>query len=149
GTANFGFSGQLNSDGSAFAQIRPCCGYPLMVQFQVTAEDSDVILGTVADGYWTAVLNADRAVFNANTNPCPYAGKYTMVLHGDFYSTSVPGGATVGTININSSGKINLNGYLADANKITPSTYISKRGRWPLYSPVYNGGGTFYGPLFF
>jgi hypothetical protein len=149
GTANYGFSGQFRTDGSAFVQILRYYQYPLTIQFQVTEEDPDVILGTVGNGVWTAVLNADRAVFNATTNPCPYAGKYTMVLPGDFYSTTVPGGATVGTININTSGKINLNGYLADANKITPSTYISKRGRWPLYSSVYNGGGTFYGSLFF
>ena len=149
GTACYSFSGQLTADGSATAQILRYYQYPLTVSFQVTAEDADVILGTIGNGVWTAVLNADRAVFNATSNPCPLAGKYTMVLHGDFYSTEVPGGATAGTINIDSSGKLNLTAYLADANKFTQSTFVSKRGRWPLYFPLYSGGGTFYGSLLF
>jgi hypothetical protein len=148
-TACYSFSGQLSTDGSVSVQILRYYQYPLTVNFQVTAEDPDVILGTIGNGVWTAVLNADRAVFNSTTNPCPFAGKYTMVLHGDFSSTQVPGGATVGTININTAGKINLNAYLADANKFTQSTFVSKRGRWPLYYPMYSGGGTFYGSILF
>lgn len=149
GKARYSFSGRLASDGSASVQILRYYQYPLTVQFQVTDADPDVIVGTVSDGYWTAQLNADRAVFDGKTNISPNAGHYTMVLHGDFNSTQVPGGASFGTITINKAGRINFAASLADGTTFTQSTAVSKNGRWPLYAPLYSGNGTFYGWMLF
>jgi len=149
GSSRYSFSGQLAADGSASVQILRYYQYPLTVQFQVTEADPDVIVGTVTDGYWTAALNADRAVFNAKTNISPYAGQYTLVLHGDFNSTQVPGGASFGTITINTAGKISFAATLADGTTFNQSSTVSKDGRWPLYAPLYSGNGTFYGWMSF
>ena len=149
GTASYSFSGQLATDGSASVQILRYYQYPLTVRFRVTEADPDVIVGTVTDGFWTAQMSADRAVFDGKTTISPDAGLYTLVLHGNYNSTRVPGGASTGTIKIDNAGRIKFTATLADGTKFNQSTTVSKNGRWPLYAPLYSGWGTFYGWLLF
>ena len=45
----------------------------------------EVLTGNVDDGNWLAELRADRAVFNAQTNPATqYAGKYHLDYSGQY-----------------------------------------------------------------
>ena len=149
GTARYSFSGRLASDGSASAQVLRHYQYPLTIQFRVTEADPDIIVGTVSDSVWTAELFADRAVFDGKTSISPDAGQYNLVLHGDYNSTQVPGGASYGSITINKAGRISFAATLADGTRFTQSTTVSKDGYWPLYAWLYSGWGTFYGWLRF
>jgi len=149
GNARYGFSGQFNKDGQVERQILRYYERPLTVQFQVDPEDADLISGSVSDGNWTAELFADRAVFDGRTSISPDAGQYTMALLGDFTSTNTPGGASVGTINIDKAGWIRFSASMADGTRFTQSTRVSKGGFWPMYAALYRGGGSLYGWLAF
>jgi hypothetical protein len=51
---------------------------------------------------------------------------------------------------VSSAGQVVLSGYLADGTALSQSAYLSKDGRWPLYSWLYSGGkGSVFGWLFF
>ena len=145
GLARYSFSGRFDADGRVTRDILRFFQHPLTVLFQVDAGDPDLITGSVSDGTWTADLIADRRVFDGKTSISPDAGKYTMVIPGDFTSTTTPGGASFGTINIDKAGRIGFAGSLADGTKITQSTTVSKGGQWPLYASLYWGGGAIYG----
>lgn len=149
GKAHYSFSGRFASDGSASAQILRHYQYPVTVQFKVSDADPDLIVGTVSDSVWTAQLSADRSVFDGKTTICPDAGLYTMVLYGNYNSTVEPGGASFGTITINTAGRISFGANLADGTKFNVATTVSKNGRWPLYAQLYSGCGTFYGWILF
>jgi uncharacterized repeat protein (TIGR03803 family) len=112
-------------------------------------ENINVIIGTVSDGIWTAELNAYRAVFNANTNPAPAAGRYTLAIFGDPGSTNVPGGDSWGVLTMNLGGMIVFSGFLSDNTKISQNMPISQEGNWPFYIPLYGNHGLISGWLTF
>ena len=106
---------------------------------QVTGTVSEVTAGT---NVWTAQLLADRAVFNAKTNPAPQAGKYTMIVPIDTNSASGPLGDGFGTVTVSPAGAVSFSGTLADGTKVTQKTGLSKDGHWPLFAPLYKGKGS-------
>jgi uncharacterized repeat protein (TIGR03803 family) len=113
----------------------------------VSTEFASVIHGTVSDGVWIAPLFAYRAIFNAITNPAPYAGRYTLVIPGQPGSTNVPAGDSYGTVTINLAGQIRFSGSLSDNTKISQGMIISKDGYWPFYIPLYGSHGLTSGML--
>jgi hypothetical protein len=145
----FRFSGFFDADGHASRQIFSFFSDPLTVELQVDSEDPDVIFGTVSDGDWVADLFADRAVFDGRSSVSPDAGRYTLVLPGDFTSSDTPGGNSFATVNVDRAGRIQAFVDLADGWRFSQSTRVSKDGRWPLYFPVYWGDGTIHGWLQF
>jgi hypothetical protein len=150
GTARYALVGQFNPDGTIVPRNIPRRNNtPLTVQFQVDPQDPDLITGSVSDGTWTADMYADRAVFNIRTNLTSDAGRYTMVLLGDFTSSTTPGGDSYGTILIDKVGRLLFAGFLADGTKLVQSATVAKGGQWPLYSPLYGGRGSLYGWLLF
>jgi hypothetical protein len=84
----------------------------------------------------------DRAVFNSKTNPAPYAGNYTMIIPGQDDGADGPEGDGHGTVKIDGNGSVTLAGRLADGTKVTQKVPLSMRGDWPLYVPLYGGGGS-------
>jgi hypothetical protein len=103
---------------------------------------ADRITGQISDGHWNAVLWADRAIFNAQTNPAPFTGKYTMIIPGTLDDPTVPGGDGCGAVNVDRAGAVALVGTLADGTAITQRAPLSKDGQWPLYIPLYAGKGS-------
>ena len=146
GLVFYRFSGQFDSDGHASRQIFSFFGRDLTIDLQIDPDDSDIITGSVSDGDWTADLAAYRAVFDRN-NVSPDAGRYTMVLPGDFTSTDTPGGNTVATVRVDSAGRLTVSGLLADGWPFFQTTRVSKDGQWPFYFPAYWGDGSVHGWL--
>jgi hypothetical protein len=107
------------------------------------------VAGTVSNGTWTATFAADRASFDARTNPAPERGSYTLVLRGMYGSTTQPAGDGYGTLTVSPSGLVSLRGALADGTVITPSAQLSGTGQWPLYAALEGGQGVVWGWLSF
>ena len=153
------FSGKILMDGGIYpfmgtfgsnhlAQVtvsRPGKPSDLAVKLQLlTANAADQVIGTVSSGTWTAPLLGDRAVFNA-TNPPPQLGVYTYTLFTDSNGDDAPSNGSYGVANVKTTGVLALSGLLADANTTSQSTYLSKRGEWPLYVPLYKSAGSLLG----
>jgi hypothetical protein len=91
-----------------------------------------------------STLLADRAVYNARTNPAPKAGHYTLFtkMTSDFAGVQgYPQGTGVGTVDVDGSGVVKFNATMADGTKVMQSAGISVNGAWPCYVPLYNYGG--------
>ena len=137
-------SGQLDLDGRATNTIVRKGTNALVVTWHVDLSGSDQITGTVSDPLagWSAPLTGDRAVFSKATNPCPLAGKYTLLLPGLPHDSFVPGGHSYGTVSIDSNGLATLKGYLSDKTSAAQKAPLSQNGQWPLYVPLYSGKGS-------
>ena len=134
-------SGQLDLNGRATNNILRKGTNALTVTWAVALDGSDTVTGTVSDGTWVAALNGERAVFT-KTNPCTLAGKYTFVLPGLPGDSFVPGGASYGTVSIDSNGVATLKGFLSDKTSAAQKGQLSKNGEWPLYIPLYSNKGS-------
>ncbi len=128
-------SGRFDAGGKATNAVLRSGTNFMNVSWSLDLTGSDQITGTVGHGDWIAELSGDRAVFNARTNPCSHAGKYTFVLPGTPGSTLTPAGDSYGTITIDSNGVAILKGSLADKTSIALSVPVSKHGDWPLFVP--------------
>ena len=100
---------------------------------------TNVFVNIPATNNWSAVLIADRAVFNSKLNRAPQAGKYTMIIPAD---TNSPAGDGYGTVTVTTAGGITFAGVLADGTKATQKTFLSEDGHWPLYVPLYKTNGS-------
>jgi len=150
GTASYSFSGSFTAEGSATQTITRRDANPLSITVAVDLSGgTDHATGTVTDGQFVAQLAADRAVFNARTNPSPYQGQYTLVIPGIAGDPTLPQGNGYGSVSVTSAGKVTLSGSLADGTSVSQSTGISKNGLWPLYVPLYRGQGLLEGWLAF
>jgi hypothetical protein len=149
GHDRYSHSGWLSTDGMGAFDVPQHYGEWLYVQFQVDAQNPDLITGVISNSVWTATLSANRAVFDGRLNICTNAGRYTLILPGDPTSTNTPGGDSYGTINLSASGRLSFSGFLADGYKVSQSATVSEDGQWPFYLPLYSGRGSMYGWLLF
>jgi hypothetical protein len=142
GSLRYVLRGQFDREGNArvTAPAGNLSAVTVTLHLDVTGV-SDRITGTINGGTWTAGLAADRAVYDSRSNPAPQQGAYTMVLPGNYGSTTEPGGDGYATVSVDKAGRIRLSGLLADGTKVTQSTVVSKAGQWPLYIPLYKSGG--------
>ncbi|HXJ61499.1 MAG TPA: peptidylprolyl isomerase [Verrucomicrobiae bacterium] len=101
----------------------------------------DQITGEVTNRLWRSQLHLDRIVFNAATNPAPWAGNYTFVLPVDTNGVPGPEGESYGTVKVDTKGGATLKGVLADSTPLTFKTTLSKNGTMPLYLALYKGLG--------
>jgi hypothetical protein len=138
----YSFSGQFDGSGVASNSLNIAKQSPLQLQLQFAGGDPPVLTGTVGNDTWIAGITAYESVFNTRTNPAPFAGKYTLVVHspndGDVQE---PQGDGYGTVNINSDGQLIFHGTLADGTQISQAATISADGQWPFYSTLYGGHG--------
>ena len=85
-------------------------------------------------GGWVADLLAERAVFDARTNPATqYAGKYTLSIPG---ATNEDGTVWLGdgylTLSVDAGGQVTYSGSLADGTSVGPASVpVSARGMSP------------------
>ncbi len=129
GVRTYGFSGYFDADGHASRGILRRYDNPLTVDFQVSADDPDLITGTVSDGTWTADLIADRAIFDGRTSVSPDVGRYTLLVPGDFTLHTEPGGDSYGTVTVDKRGGLRFAGSMADGTKVSQATRVSKNGQ--------------------
>jgi hypothetical protein len=136
-------SGQLDAQGHVRKGIRRAQTNELTLDLALDlTSGTDQITGTIGDGSWNASLLANRAVFQTASQPCPFAGKYTMSIVGDPTATLSPAGDGFSTFTVDSMGRVRLAGELADGTKVTQSATLSRNGDWPLYLSLYGGKGS-------
>jgi uncharacterized repeat protein (TIGR03803 family) len=140
------FSGQFDSNGDAAVIIRRGNVTPLNAALHLElAEPDDRITGTITDGSWVAYLLANRAVFDARTNPAPGAGRYTLSFPGAADASVAPGGDSYGTLTLATSGRLTATVSLSDNTKFTQTVPLAEDGTWPFFAPLYSGKGLIQG----
>lgn len=143
GAKRMSFSGKLDAQLQASNRISLSSSTTLTLSLCLgTGDQADRISGTLTDGAWVATVSGDRSVFNSGSNLAPYAGAYTLVLPGNDGDPSLPAGDGFGTVRVSTSGVVTFSGTLADGTRVTHSATASKQGFWPLYVPLYSGGGS-------
>src|SRR5439155_16208158 len=111
---------------------------------------AEQLTGTIGNGQWSADLLANRAVFNATTNPATqYMGRYTLIIPGSADASASPGGDGYGTVIVGPAGYVTLSGSLADGNALSQLVPLSRNGYWPFYMSRYAGKGSVWGWLMF
>ena len=144
GDGRYSFVGQFALDGRATNIVpRGLDALTVVLALDVTNQTGP-ISGTVSDGSWVSDLQAHHFIFNAATNPAPFAGKYTVVLSGDADSAS-PAGDSYAAVSIASSGYLTLKGMLAERTVLTQRVPLSGDGYWPLHCPLYSRRGSILG----
>lgn len=108
----------------------------------------DLMAGTVTENGIASDVLAYKGIFNVS-NPCPYAGRYGMVFPGDSVEGEPELGHGYATATVDAKGSVRVTGFLADGTPLTQSTVVSKTGYWPLFVPMFKGGGSVLGWLTF
>ncbi|HEX3717732.1 MAG TPA: peptidylprolyl isomerase [Verrucomicrobiae bacterium] len=105
---------------------------------------TDTVTGYV---YWDgtyANLTGYRGVTTLPTNTA--AGKY--ILNFDTVTNLLGSGPTndgYATLSVSKTGTMTIGGTLADNSTFSRTTGVSKDGIWPIYAPLYGGGGMILG----
>jgi hypothetical protein len=142
GAQRYPISGRLDEQGQTAKTILRRNDSPLALNLWIgSGDDSDQIFGRLTNETWLATLVGDRAVFNARTNPAPFAGKFTMRIPGQLGDPSLPAGDGFGTVSVGAGGRALFAGKLADGTLVSQSAMLSKDGMWPLYVPLQSGDG--------
>jgi hypothetical protein len=152
GTNSYAVSGQFDVAGTAHQTI-PRLGtnaWDLAVELNFAEQQLTGTVSNKVSGGWVAALLADRAVFDAGTNPATrYAGKYTLVIPGADGDASTPEGHGYAAITVDAGGKATLTGSLADSTNFSQTVPVSKDGELPVYASLYGGKGSVWSWLTF
>jgi hypothetical protein len=142
GSSLYSFLGQFDGAGVASNTVSVLGQSPLALQLEFAQGDPPVLTGNVGNETWTAGVTAYESVFNARTNPAPFAGRYTLIMSspGDG-NLQEPQGNGYGTVTVSTSGQLIFSGTLADGTVLSQVTTISADGQWPLYASLYAGRG--------
>ncbi len=139
------FAGAFDSKGRFTGQVVRT-GKPslqLVLALELT-DGRERLTGLISDGTTTAAINADPAL-----SPAPQRGRYTAVLERDTASTALPAGVEFGTMIVGADGSVRYAGRLGDGSAVTLDGYVTTRGQWPVYAPLYNGRGALIGRVNF
>ena len=154
GADTYPFTGQFDVGGVARQVVsRPKTNaWVVGISLNFAAQQLSGWVSNGVSGGWVAELGADRAVFNAQTNPATqYAGKYTLSIPG---ATNWDGTVWLGdgylTLSVDTGGNVTYSGSLADGTSVGPaSASLSRYGYFPLYVPLYSGKGSVFSSLGF
>jgi hypothetical protein len=152
GNTQYVMNGQFDGTGRATLNLGRAGQNPLNVVLQLDLYGgTDHLTGTVGDGFgaWIAELTGNRAVFDGKTALAPQAGHYTLLLQGQHASALQPGGDSYGSLSVDAAGRVRLSGMLADGTKVIQNAVLSRNGQWPLFIPLYGGGGSVFGWITF
>ena len=136
-------SGKFALNGRATNLVAPS-GLPA-VRVELALHQNGVLTGHVGLGTQTATLNAHHAGFNAVTQPCPFAGRYTLAFAGHTNAAVYPGGHGTATILVDAAGTLSLTGTLGDGTPVSHTARLSRDGDWALHLPLYQGRGSLLG----
>ena len=132
----YSFAGRLDGDGAATVTVPVNGGTPLSVTVQADlGDDSGQVTGTVTDGANGFSFSASESAFNVKTNAAPEAGRYTLVLAPNPFTTgsSAPMGAGYATIVVNENGMATVAGRLADGSAFSTTGHVGDDGTLALY----------------
>jgi hypothetical protein len=147
---HYSFSGKLSATGEGTNSLSRGHEAPLLLNLAFgSGNETNQVFGTLSDGVSVANLTGDKAQFNSRSNPCVWAGNYTLVIPGSADNPSLPAGDSFSTVRVSSSGQATAAIALADNTKVTQSATISADGSWPLYATVGGGQGSIIGWLIF
>ena len=152
GATRWSLNGGFDADGKATVVVDRGGMLPVTVQLQLDLYGgSEQITGTVtiSDQSWTSGLTAERTGFDAQADPCPAAGTYTLIIPGTPGASQSPAGDGFGIVKVTPAGGVSLRGVLADGTSFSESDALCKSGRWALYVPLYVGRGSVLGWLAF
>ncbi|HWD18944.1 MAG TPA: FG-GAP-like repeat-containing protein [Verrucomicrobiae bacterium] len=143
---NYPFTGKFDALGNAQTVVKRAGKSPVTASLHLELNPiDDQMTGVISNTAWLSILQADRAVFNAATNPAPRVG-------GEF-ALVVPDGneAPAGYLRITNSagGTALITGTLADGARLTRTAPMTKDAAIPLYAPLYSGKGLFLGWITF
>jgi hypothetical protein len=113
-------------------------------------QDTDEIEGNadnVSHG-WRTQLFGYRA-FGKEDESAPQMGRYTLRLPSNADPAVAPPGEGHGLVKVDSRGRVEAYGALADGTAYSRSSAISTNGWWPFYFPMSNGRGALIGWLNF
>ncbi len=143
GANRYPLSGSLDLDLNGQKQIARRGASALRLAFQISSGGGAPRLsGTLSDGDWVAALAGERAAASALAGKSIPQGKYTLRFPGVSGSEVLPGGDGLATAKVAASGTITISAILADGTKFTKAAWLSESGLWPLYSSLYQGGGS-------
>jgi glucose/arabinose dehydrogenase len=146
GTKKSAFSGVLDLTGHSTNSVKRPGTNNVIVELYLDPNGPAQIIGRVTDDSWEATLVADRAAFDAKTNPATnYVNSYTLLIPGSANSPSEPAGDGAGNFTIDMRGNVKFTGALADASPIAQKVALSTNGAWPLYASLYGGRGSLLG----
>jgi hypothetical protein len=154
-------NGAFSPDGTSSTYIYrvyydDCCygsyAYLLWIVYFVIIPGTDEIQGTIdwlGSGPWRSELLGYRSGPWNNSNPSPFAGKYTVRLPGSADPSVAPPGDGYASLSINAQGVVNMTGALADGKHFSRSGLISTNGYFPFHVATDNGLGIMIGWLTF
>jgi hypothetical protein len=141
GSKRYSFTGTFDIDAKATNQVNRPGTNGLTVEIQI--DQTNQITGRISAGSWEATLIADRATFNARTNPATnFANRYTLLVPGSAAGPAEPAGDGAGNLILDQSGRVRFTGVLADGSPMAQSVPLSQNGAWPLYVSLYGGRGS-------
>jgi hypothetical protein len=144
----FPLSGRFNSQDLATNTLFRSGNSPLTVTMSL-ASSTNQLTGTVSDGFRQSQLFAVLSPFNANTNPAPEQGQYTMAILGSTNAGVAPAGDGFGAVTVGPGGLVTLKGSLADGAPVSQTALLTQTGQWPLFVPLYGGQGLILGWMSF
>jgi hypothetical protein len=144
------FTGQFDLKGHAVVDV-PRNGPNLLIDMQLDLTNgTDRVTGFATDNLTVfADVLGDRATFSTYANPCPVAGRYTLVLPGSADWTNYPGGDSYAMLKVAANGKIIANGRLSDGTILGQVVSVSKNNNWPFYVSRLGGDSSVLGWLTF
>ncbi len=151
GTTSYSTAGQFMVAGTSSQTVARRGMGPWTLTMALDLAGAQQLTGSVGDGQWLADLTANRAVFDAATNPATqHLGKFTILIRGgENTDAAFPGGDGYGTAMVDASGRLTLAGSLADGSALAQTVPLSRTGDWSLYVPLYSGKGSALGWLTF
>ncbi len=137
GGRSYSLSGSFDSTGTASPAWTPAELPPLLLELHLDLVGGTGLSGTISNEAWTASIAAHKASFNRASNPCAYAGKYTLVIPSAWENDAVPAGDGYGTVRVDAGGRLSFAGALADGTRVTQSTSLSATADWGFYASLY------------
>jgi len=153
--------GRFDEDGVAEIAVPRRRDTPLSMQLTHSSDpEVDQIVGRLTDGSFDGPVvqggsfvtefQVDRLIWHSRSNPAAiYAGDYTVLLPAseEAETQGAPGGAGHAVARVGANGSIRLTGQLADNERLSHATFLSKAGLWPLYRPLYRKQGLVIGEI--
>ena len=145
--------GSFNDTGKLSSQLtgKNGAGATVFLQMQTEVTSGGVeVVGTLFDdsGNGGSVTAQKPVKWVAKINPCPYAGRYNLILPQRANGAPhMPTGEGFASILISATGKVTVSGVLGDGTPFTAASSVTTAGRIPLQKRLYANKGSLAGVL--
>lgn len=144
------FTGRFDAFGFVSLAIGAAGTNQWQIDLALALDDgTNSLTGTVSRAGWEAALLGGRAVYNARTNPAPFAPRHTFLISGVNGVVLTNAGYGFGTVTNTRGGSATLTGTLADNTPIVWTAPMLRDRMWPFYQSLYGGRGCVIGLLQF